>query len=122
VIQYPIIAIEGAKKADFQFRFGVPINHFCTTVRLAKLPVGLPTPVEHVDATIGPERIICGDAFTPFLEALFVTSDLVPTAKIFLQIDTLTGLWNGTVSDGVSRNKGRTRRQANGSQSEATQD
>jgi hypothetical protein len=110
VIQYPIIAVEGTKEADFQFGFGVPINHSGATARLAKPTVRLATPIEHLDATIGPERIVCGDAFAPFLEALFVTSNLVPTAKILLEINDLTGLWNGTVSDGVSRNKGRARR------------
>jgi hypothetical protein len=76
----------------------------------------------HLDATIGAERIICSDAFAPFLEALFVPSNLVPPAEILLQINALAGMWNGTISDSVSRNKGRARRQADGRQSEATKD
>jgi len=104
VIEHPIVSVERTEKADFQLGFGFIINDFGMTSCFARLAIGLPAPIDHVDAAIRPEGIIRGDAFASFLEALLVTGNLIPTAEVLLQIDGLIWLWNGTVPDWVSGN------------------
>src|SRR4029079_17305087 len=84
-----IVAVKRAKEANLQFGVGGRINNLCNAASFFDLPGSFAASIEHTDLAVRSEAVVGSHAFAASLESLLVPGNLVPSAKVLLEVDRL---------------------------------